>query len=142
MTPIEEVSIFEIPEIKDVLKGNLTVFEEGDERWPFPIKRCFFIHDIPGEARRGGHSHKTNYELLICASGEFDIEITDTFATKRFTLSKSNEALLLPPNVWNDMSRFAPGTVLIVLCSERYDTSGYINDFEEFKKWIQLKYAE
>lgn len=136
MNPIDNVCLIDLPEIVDPVRGSLTVLQEGEICWPFPVRRTFFIHDVPQGAVRGGHSHKTNYQLLICASGGLDIRITDSRSSVSYRLDKSDQGLLLPPNIWNDMSNFAPGTVLLVLCSEPYNAEGYINDFEEFRSWI------
>ena len=55
-------------------KGNLTVVQNKKEI-PFDVKRCYYLYDVPGGEERGGHSHKQLKQLIIAASGSFDVRL-------------------------------------------------------------------
>lgn len=149
-TPLDNVRILEFPGVTESSRGTLTVLENihfdrmlpsgAMEAATFPLKRVFYIHNVPEEARRGGHAHLSNIEILICLCGSLDIVLTDGTSERKFHLSNPSHGLIIPPEVWNNMSNYAPGTILLVLCSEIYEPSGYINDYNEFKHYMQTTY--
>ena len=42
----------------------------------------------------------------------------------------------VPAGLWNDLSDFAPGTVLLAVASQPYDPADYIRDHAEFLAWV------
>lgn len=112
-------------------KGNLTEVENGKIAG-FDTERVFFIYDIPGGASRGGHAHKTLRELIIAASGSFDVYVNDGTREKTFHLNRPSQALLLSEGVWEELRDFSSGAVALVLASQHYDGEDYIRDFEQF----------
>lgn len=140
MHPIDKVRILDLPTVREFSRGSLTVLEENTAEWPFEVKRVFFIHDVPDGSIRGGHAHTSNLELLICLSGKVDLKLTDSMRTVDIHLESPDKGVVIPPDVWNDMSGFTNDTILLVLCSEPYDTTGYINNFEDFKNYIKENY--
>ncbi len=114
--------------------GNLTVVENGKIEH-FDTKRVFFIYDIPAGVSRGGHSHKTLRELIIAASGSFEVYVNDGKSEKSFTLNNPSKALLLPAGVWEELRNFSSGAVALVLASIPYKPTDYIRDFQEFIKY-------
>ena len=52
--------------------GNLTVVENG-ATLPFDVKRVYYIYDVPGGESRGAHAHRELEQLIVAASGSFDI---------------------------------------------------------------------
>jgi hypothetical protein len=112
-------------------KGNLTEVENGKIAG-FDTERVFFIYDIPGGASRGGHAHKTLRELIIAASGSFDVYVNDGIREKTFHLNRPSQALLLSEGVWEELRDFSSGAVALVLASQHYDSEDYIRDFEQF----------
>ena len=150
MHPLDNVRILEFPGVTEPSRGTLTVLENlhydrlspsgASENCIWPIKRVFYIYGVPEGAERGGHAHHTNTEILVCLSGSLDILLTDGISERKLRLDDPTKGLLIPPDVWNRMSNYAPGTVLLVLCSEKYTTKGYFNEFEEFKNFIKTNY--
>lgn len=150
MTPLDNVRILEFPGVADPARGVLTVIERLNldrtspsgiqETIPFIVKRLFYIYDVPEQSRRGGHAHRTNCQILICVHGSFDLTLSDGFDSMTYHLDNPTQGIVAPPHVWTRMENFAPGTVLLVLCSQEYDKSGYINDFEEFRQFIAENY--
>ena len=117
-------------------KGNLTEVENGKIAG-FDTERVFFIYDIPGGASRGGHAHKTLRELIIAASGSFDVYINDGTRERTFHLNRPSQALLLSAGVWEELRNFSSGAVALVLASEHYTPEDYIRTFDEFIEYKQ-----
>lgn len=111
--------------------GNLTVIHGGQEI-PFDIRRVYYLYDVPGGAARGGHAHKTLYQLIIAASGSFDIELSDGVNRRTVQLNRPYFGLLIPPGTWRDMSNFSSGAICLVLASEVYKEEDYIRDYNEY----------
>ena len=117
-------------------KGNLTEVENGKIAG-FDTERVFFIYDIPGGASRGGHAHKTLRELIIAASGSFDVYINDGTRERTLHLNRPSQALLLSAGVWEELRNFSSGAVALVLASEHYAPEDYIRNFDEFIEYKQ-----
>ena len=113
--------------------GNITVVENG-KAIDFDINRVFFIYDIPGGATRGAHAHKTLRELIIAATGSFEVRVFDGEREKTFLLNHPSQALLLPNGVWEELKNFSSGAIALVLASTPYNPDDYYRDFNEFLK--------
>ena len=116
--------------------GNLTVVDNGKVE-NFDTKRVFFIYDIPGGASRGGHAHKTLRELIVAASGSFDVYVNDGKNERTFHINRPSQAVLLAAGVWEELRNFSSGAVALVLASIPYTPEDYIRDFDEFLKYKQ-----
>lgn len=55
-------------------KGNITVVE-NQSTVPFDIKRTYYLYDVPGGESRGGHAHKELSQLIVAASGSFQLRL-------------------------------------------------------------------
>ncbi len=115
--------------------GNLTVVE-GDSDIPFDVKRIYYLYDIPGGEVRGGHAHKKLRQLIIAASGSFDVLIDDGQNKKIVTLNRPNFGLLVVPGIWRELLDFSSGSICLVLASEVYENDDYIREYESFKKYF------
>ena len=133
-SPIKQVREIEFPKICDP-RGNLS-FIEGGCHVPFPIKRVFYIFDVPGGAYRGAHAHKENSMVLIALSGSFDLHLSDGKEEKIITLNHATKGVLIPPGVWDSMQNFTTGTVILALCSHYYDEEDYIRDYDEYLDYM------
>ena len=129
-TTIDDCRIIELARHHGA-KGNLTEVENGRVAG-FDTERVFFIYDIPGGASRGGHAHKTLRELIVAASGSFDVYVHDGTRERTFHLNRPSQALLLSAGVWEELRDFSSGAVALVLASKHYDGEDYIRDFEQF----------
>lgn len=137
MRPLEKVKIYEFPKICDP-RGNLSFVEEGCHV-PFPIRRIFYIYDVPGGETRGGHAHIKNQTVLVAVSGSLDLHLTDGTDEIVVTLNRANKGVLIPPGVWDSMHNFTTGTVVLAICSELYEEEDYIRDFNAYVEYMKQK---
>ena len=116
--------------------GNITIVE-GNVNVPFDVKRIYYLYDIPGGEDRGGHAHKELRQLIVAASGSFNILLDDGKNKKIVTLNRPDYGLLVVPGIWRDLMNFSSGAICMVLASEGYSEDDYIRqyqDFEDYKK--------
>lgn len=131
-----EVSVIKLPKIHDP-RGNLT-FIEGGQHIPFSIQRVYYLYDVPGGETRGGHAHKDLQQLIIAASGSFDVVIDDGKRQQRYTLNRPNIGLYIPRLFWRELENFSSGSVCLVMASLHYDEADYYRDYEDFKQAVQM----
>lgn len=130
-----KIQIIDLPKIIDP-RGNLSVIEGNT--LPFPIKRVYFLYDVPSGAERGGHAHVDQKEFLIATSGSFDVILNDGFSIEKVTLNKPNQGLLIPEGVWRELQNFCSGAVCLVIASDVYDEADYIRDYNAFLKSVHV----
>lgn len=118
--------------------GNITIVE-GDENIPFTTKRIYYLYDIPGGGKRGGHAHKQLFQLIVAASGSFDVLLDDGVNKKIVTLNRPDYGMLIVPGIWRELFEFSSGSVCLVLASEKYDEADYLRKYNEFKAWKYKK---
>jgi oxalate decarboxylase/phosphoglucose isomerase-like protein (cupin superfamily) len=120
------------PKVTDV-RGNLSFIEEN-KQIPFPIKRIYYLYDVPSGATRGGHAHKELEQIIIALSGSFDVILDDGFSKKSFFLNRPHYGLYIPPGIWREIENFSSNSVTLSLVSKFYDESDYIRDYNVFKR--------
>ncbi|GAB6282648.1 MAG: FdtA/QdtA family cupin domain-containing protein [Ignavibacterium sp.] len=130
---IYDCSIIYLPKIEN-RSGNITPVE-NNKNVPFDIKRVFYLYDIPGGEDRGAHAHKECHQLLIAASGSFDIFLDDGRNKKTVTLNRPYMGLHIPPGVWAAEQSFSSGAICLVLASENYNENDYIRNINEYLIW-------
>ena len=124
-------SILEIDKHHNV-QGNISVVENGTTV-PFDVKRIYYLYDVPGGESRAGHAHIELQQLIIAASGSFDITLDDGKLKRTFTLNRPYHGLLIVPGIWREIDNFSSGSVCLVLASTGYNEADYIRDYKEFK---------
>ena len=134
---LDKCQIYELPRINDP-RGNLT-FVVANRHIPFDIRRVYYLYDVPGGAKRGGHSHKSLHQFIIAMSGSFDIHLDDGFMKKTIHLNRSYKALYLCPMVWREIDNFSSGAVCMVLASDFYEEEEYYRDYAEFIHYAHSK---
>jgi hypothetical protein len=112
-------------------KGNISVVENGNTI-PFSVKRVYYLYDVPGGESRGGHAHKELRQLIVAASGSFNVTLNDGNVKRTFTLNRPYQGLLVVPGIWRELDDFSSGSVCLVLASHLYEESDYIRDYNEF----------
>lgn len=107
---------------------------EENSHIPFPIKRTYWIYDVPGGEERGGHAYKTNDEFIIALSGSFDVVVNDGEEEKVFSLNRSYYGLYVPHGLWRSMRNFSTNSLALEFGSTPYDTDDYVYEFDVFRK--------
>ena len=130
--PEGPVRLVPLPRISDP-RGNLTFIESG-RHVPFECRRVYYLYDVPGGEARGGHAHRGLQQLIIAASGSFDVAVDDGTHSRVFSLNRSYTGLYIPSMVWRELGNFSSGSVALVLASEHYDESDYYRDYDEFAR--------
>jgi hypothetical protein len=129
-----KVNEIDLPKIIDE-RGNLS-FIEAPRNIPFDIKRVYWIYDVPGGEKRGGHAYKNLYELIIAISGSFDVIIDTGKEIKKFTLNRSYKGVYIPKMVWRTLDNFSTNSLCLILASNAFDQEDYIRDYNDFKSLI------
>ena len=132
---IADCSLITLPRISE-RSGSLTPIENSKEI-PFDVERIFYLYDIPGGETRGGHAHKECHQMLVAASGAFDVRVSDGKDEKIYRLDRPYFGLHIPPGVWAEELGFSSGSICLVLTSHAFDESDYWRNYDEFLKFKQ-----
>lgn len=128
-----DCSIVELPKFED-RAGNLTPVY-GSINIPFDVKRVFYSYDIPGGEARGAHAHKECHQLLVAASGSFEVVLDDGVNKRTLLLNRPFFGLHIPPGIWAMEQGFSSGSICLVLASHVYEEEDYIREYEEFVEY-------
>lgn len=137
VSDIHNCNVMELTKIHN-RSGNMTIIQNGEHQ-PFNIRRIYYLYDVPGGSERGGHAHKALYQLIVAASGSFDVIIDDGTYKKIIQLNRPNYGLLVIPGIWREIVNFSSGAICLVLASQKYNESDYLRDYDEFLIWKSLK---
>ena len=91
---------------------------------PFEVKRIYYLYGIPETQDRGAHAHKELFQLLLAASGSFNVELDDGKNKKK--------------GIWRNLTGFSFGSVVLVLASEYYTEDDYIRNYDEFLRYRKI----
>lgn len=127
---IYDCYILELPKIQNSA-GNITAIE-GSDNLPFEIKRVFYLYDIPAGEARGAHAHKECHQLLVAASGSFEVLLDDGVNKKIASLNRPFYGLHIPPGIWAQELNFSAGAICLVLTSHAYNENDYIRDYNTY----------
>jgi len=122
--------ILTLPKITDQ-RGNLS-FVESLNHIPFDIKRVYWIYDVPGGEKRGGHAFKEQQEVVIALSGSFDVIIDDGNKQFIYNLNRSYKGIYIPNGFWREINNFSTNSVALILSSTYYDKKDYIRNYNKF----------
>lgn len=130
-----DCNIIHFPRIQD-RAGNITPVQNGIEV-PFDVKRIYYLYDIPGGEDRGAHAHKKLQQLIIAASGSFDITVDDGRNKKTVQLNRPYFGLHIRPGLWRNISNFSSGAICLVLASSLYEADDYLRTYADFLSFVQ-----
>lgn len=133
---IDDVKLIDLHRI-DLTSGSLTAINSNIDI-PFEINRVYYLYDVPNNSDRGAHAHKDLAQLIVAASGSFEIDMFDGVNTRSFILRQPDEGLFVPPGLWRDLKNFSGGGVCLVLASLSYDESDYIRSIKKFYEFKNL----
>lgn len=126
----------ELPEIRDE-RGALGFIQTGTS-CPFPIRRIYYMYDMPVGVERGAHAHHQCLRQLIAMAGAVSVRLETANNDEWYTLDSRNRSLLVPALSWITYKPLTPDAVLLALASEPYDESDYIRDYATFRELISL----
>jgi len=126
-----EPELIKLPKFLDS-RGNLSFFEE-DNQLPFKVKRVYWIYDVPGGEKRGGHAFKETWECIVALSGSFDVLLHDGTKEFRYPLNRSYYGVLIPKMMWRTLENFSTNSLALIAASTKYSVEDYIYDIEVFK---------
>jgi len=130
MSSVDDCRLIDLEKIED-LTGSLSPLY-GQVDVPFVIKRVYYLYDVPGGADRGGHAHRALQQLIVAASGSFNLVLDDGRNKRTVTLNRSYYGLYVPPMIWRDMTEFCTGAIYLAFVSMPYEESDYIRDYQKF----------
>lgn len=116
-------------------RGNLSFIEE-DAHVPFKVRRIYWIYDVPGGEKRGGHAFRETQELIIALSGSFDVVLNNGQKEFRYALNRSYYGVYVPEMMWRTLENFSTNSLALIVSSTDYTDSDYIRDFKEFQKMV------
>ena len=117
--------------------GNITAVE-GNQDFPFNIERVYYLYDVPSGVERGGHAHIELNQLIIAASGCFDVVLDDGKNKKVIELNRPNYGLLIVPGIWRELINFSSGAICLVLASQKYNELDYIREYSDFVNFKKI----
>jgi len=130
---VYDCSVVELP-VNHREKGNLTVVGNG-KNIPFDVRRIYYLYDVPAGESRGGHAHRELKQLIVAASGSFNVVLSDGNVKRTVTLNRPFNGLLVVPGIWRELDDFSSGSVCLVLASSEYDEHDYIREYHEYLAW-------
>ena len=63
---------------------------------------------FPGGGDRGGHAHKELYQVIVAASGSFNVLLDDGMNKKIVTLNRPDYGVMVVPGIWRELFEFPP----------------------------------
>ncbi|MBU1674085.1 FdtA/QdtA family cupin domain-containing protein [Patescibacteria group bacterium] len=132
---IKKCKIIDLPIIADQ-RGNLSIAEES-QAIPFPMKRIYYLYDVPTGAARGGHAHKEMESVIIALSGSFDVIVDDGKKKEKFFMNRPHYGIYVPPFTWREIVNFSSNSIALAIVSTPYDEADYIREYESFKDQIK-----
>jgi len=123
--------IIQLPKIVDP-RGNLSFFENCSQI-PFAIARTYWLYDVPGGEKRGGHAFRQQQEFIVALSGSFDVVLNNGQSEQKFSLARSYYGLYIPKMYWRCMENFSTNSLALIISDRLFDSEDYIRDFEKFK---------
>jgi oxalate decarboxylase/phosphoglucose isomerase-like protein (cupin superfamily) len=129
---VYDCNILHLTQIGD-RNGHIAAINNSIEV-PFEIKRIFYLYDIPGGESRGAHAHKECHQLLVAASGSFEVLLDDGKLKRQILLNRPDIGLHIPPGIWASEINFSSGAICLVLASHEYNELDYIRTYADFIK--------
>ena len=107
-------------------RGELRAIEHGNPLDFLPA-RVFFIANCPAKAVRACHAVSSRLALVVL-TGSVRVEVDNGPEIDTLALNDPDRVLLLAPGIWLRLSEFQPGTRIMVLASETFETVRYFDE--------------
>ena len=74
------------------------------DRLPFLPCRAFVVSDVPAGTIRGGHSHRSGIQMLVCLKGRIEVLMRHRDEEIAVSLSSLSQGLVLQAGVWSQQT--------------------------------------
>jgi len=129
-TKVDQCEVLDLKRVHS-LSGNLT-FISNNKDIPFSIKRIYYLYDVPGGAERGGHAHHELEQLIVAASGSFELVLDDGSTKRTVILNRPDQGIYIKKKIWRELINFSSGAICLVLASQEFYEEDYIREYNEF----------
>lgn len=133
LSRVDDCTLLSLPNVISP-SGSVTAMQSSDA-CPIHICRVYYLFDVPNNAHRGGHAHRGLHQILVAASGSFEVMLDDGHSTRTVVLNKPQVGLHIVPGIWRELSNFSSGSICLVLASARYEEADYLRSRTEFGRW-------
>lgn len=123
------------------LRGDLLAVEV-EKHVPFPVRRIFYVMNVPSHHVRGEHAHHQCHQLLVCLQGAVTVTADNGREREEWKLDRPEIGIHLHPLTWAAQWKHTDNAVLAVFASHSYDPADYIRDYEEYLKIVAEKNKE
>lgn len=138
LNKVDDCRVVDIETHSNGRDGNLSVMQ-NDGGAPFPVRRVYYLYDVPGGESRGGHAHRELHEMLVAVSGSFTVTVGDGEKSRTVMLNRPNRGLHIVPGIWRTLDDFSSGAVCLVMSSMPYDESDYIREYDDYMEYVGIK---
>lgn len=114
--------------------GALSFFE-AERDFPFPMKRIYYISQVPEGAKRGFHAHKELKQLIFCPYGKVKVMLDNGKEKDELILDNPATGIIIDTPMWREMTWLCDNSVLCVAASEYYTEDDYIRTYDDFIKF-------
>ncbi len=128
--PVGRATCHRFPSHHDV-RGSIVV-SQAPVHLPFVPARMFQVFDVPAGELRGDHAHRRCHQMIVPLVGSVAVVVVDAASRFRIELDHPDLGLHVPPMTWTIQMDFSSDARVLVLASEVYDRSEYIDRFTEF----------
>lgn len=118
--------------------GQLRV-AEPERILGFTTRRIYWIEGVPEKATRGHHAHKDLHQAIVLLRGSAKVNLKTPDVDYEFELTNPDEALVVPPGFWREMSNFSFDALMMVFASEFYDENDYIRDWDSYEEFFKSR---
>ncbi len=119
-------------------RGTLD-FLDLDDGFPFIPKRFFTLKPSSEGQSRGNHAHKKCHQFLVVVVGRCTLEIKNKSNKIEINLEAGHRGVWVKPMNWVTLSNFSDDCCILVLASDSFDPSDYINNFEELETDLMIE---
>jgi dTDP-4-dehydrorhamnose 3,5-epimerase-like enzyme len=116
-------------------RGSLIPIEL-DEKFPFTVKRTYFVRANNPQIIRGAHSHLIEEEVFIAVSGKILARVHDGETETEIWLDSPTKALYVKQHCWHEFTQFSDDAVLFALSSTHY-MPGEVNYETDKEKFLE-----
>lgn len=125
------MSIFGEFGIHDDERGSLRSLSL--KKIPFEVKRIFTLNVRDTKRARGGHAHKTCWQVIIPVDSPINLNIFNQVESRVFTLVPGSY-FVVPPMTWLEIRFTKTESSVLVLASDEYEEADYIRSRDEFRE--------